>query len=214
LRDVKDVKCYVWKCEKQKRGQIHYHLVIPDFIPHPEIRKKWNALQKKAGLLDDWVKEHGHYRPPSTEIRAKRSDQMKYLVKDIVSEMAKTIDAWELQIGADVDKEIASGQLNIPFNLDFEHNRKAEIQARLQQRVTLEGKTWDCSLNLSRGTYYTVVFTNDHMEALQRMEADLIIKAEDWFTIVTFKGIGPPGILSADESAGLDIHLQSILSKN
>lgn len=212
LRDTKDVKCYVWKCEKQKRGQIHYHIVIPNFIIHTEIRRKWNGLQRKAGLLEEYALKHGHYRPPSTEIKAKKPNEMKYLVKDIVKEMAKSVDAWELEIADKVDEELAFDELNIPRGRDFEHRRRAEIERRLEERVSLEGKTWDCSLNLSRAKYYTITATHDHFDKLEQMSEDLIIKQEDWFSIITFKGEGPPGILNAFENWELDNYLQSILN--
>lgn len=211
--DQQTVKAYVWKAEKQKRGQIHYHLVIPDFIHHRKIRQKWNALQKKAGLLDDYAKEHGHFNPPSTEMKAKKTGEMKYLVKDIVSEMAKTVDAWELEIAKQVDAEIESGQLvGWKGFCDLDYLRKAEIAERLEKKVSIEGKTWDCSLNLSRAKYFTITVTPAHFDAMKLIENQLIFKQEDWFAIITFTGEGPPNILSGYEKWQMENHFKNILN--
>jgi len=44
---------YVWIAEKQKRGAIHYHLVLIDYIPIKEIFKAWN------GVVQKWQKKNG-----------------------------------------------------------------------------------------------------------------------------------------------------------
>jgi hypothetical protein len=212
LRDTKGVKAYVWKAELQKRLQIHYHIVFPDFIHHREIRKKWNHLQHKAGILTNFAKEYGHFMPPSTEIKAKQSTDCKYMVKNIIEEMAKTIDALELDIKTEIDKEIASGQLNLGTGSDFEYWYKKELTERVQRQVQINGKTWDCSLNLSHAVYYTVDLYAYHWNALEQIENTLIIKEGDWHLIITFKDTGPPEILSKKEREGLNIHLKSIIN--
>jgi len=46
---------YVWVAEKQKRGAIHYHLILIDFIPIEVIRKKWEAVVHKWEKTQDYT---------------------------------------------------------------------------------------------------------------------------------------------------------------
>ena len=83
LRKTKGVRSYIWKAELQKRGQIHYHITTPSFINWQEIRAKWNRLQMRAGLLDDYYNRFKSVDPNSTDIHQvyKKSDLTSYLIK-------------------------------------------------------------------------------------------------------------------------------------
>lgn len=85
LRRTKKINTYIWKAELQKNGQIHYHITTPAFINYQEIRDKWNNLQRKAGLLDKYAKEHGHYDANSTDVHKVKhiKDLSAYLIKYI-----------------------------------------------------------------------------------------------------------------------------------
>lgn len=89
LRRTKDVHTIIWKAEFQNRGQIHYHLIFPDFIHYAEIRDKWNDLQHAAGLLDEYAKEHGHFKPNSTDIHEIKF--VRNLANYILKELGKSM---------------------------------------------------------------------------------------------------------------------------
>ena len=40
------VKNYIWRAEKQKNGNIHFHVVIDKFIAWSELRDRWNQDTK------------------------------------------------------------------------------------------------------------------------------------------------------------------------
>lgn len=64
---------YVWKGEFQKRGQPHWHITTNNFLHMSWVRNEWNNLQKRAGYLDEYYKEHGHDNAPSTEVKSVRN---------------------------------------------------------------------------------------------------------------------------------------------
>lgn len=70
LRNKMGVRDYVWKAELTVAGTIHYHLCTNRYIDYMQLRSNWNTLLKKAGLLEKYHKEHGHYDANSTDIRA------------------------------------------------------------------------------------------------------------------------------------------------
>lgn len=83
LRSKKGVSDYIWKCELQQRGQVHYHITTNQFIRHDEIRTEWNEIQKAAGWLNDYNRKYGGWNPNSTDIHSvKKADKIDlYLAK-------------------------------------------------------------------------------------------------------------------------------------
>jgi hypothetical protein len=76
----------VWKAELQKRGQLHYHVIIDCYVDCKELNKKWNYLLKKHGFMDNHFAKFGHWQPTnSTNIRAvyKEKKICEYLVKEV-----------------------------------------------------------------------------------------------------------------------------------
>jgi hypothetical protein len=46
------VKHYIWRAEKQKNGNIHFHILINKFIHWNDIRNRWNRIINKLGYVD------------------------------------------------------------------------------------------------------------------------------------------------------------------
>jgi len=45
---------YVWRAERQKNLNTHYHIITDVFIPWSELRNCWNRIQQKIGLIDQY----------------------------------------------------------------------------------------------------------------------------------------------------------------
>lgn len=107
LTKYKGVRLYIWKAELQKRGQIHYHIVTPQFIEWNQIREKWNYLQWKAGYLEEFKAKHGHTNPNSTDIHSMRKVKnaaaylTKYLTKDPVKKNTEAKEEGDKEIKLD-----------------------------------------------------------------------------------------------------------------
>lgn len=101
LRRTLKIKMYVWVAELQKRGQIHYHMLLPDFVPWQEIRNKWNYYQLRAGYLDGFREKYGHSDPNSIDIHAtkkiKNAEQYlsKYLTKGGNVDVPQSGKVWD-----------------------------------------------------------------------------------------------------------------------
>jgi hypothetical protein len=86
---------YLWKAELQKRGQLHYHVVCDVFIHWKQIQYKWNELQQRNGLLEDYHKRYGYHKmPKSTDVHAiyKIKDIAGYLKKEIAKQYQNAKD--------------------------------------------------------------------------------------------------------------------------
>lgn len=83
LRQVHGMTGYVWKVELQERGQLHYHIVSDVYIHYQHLRNKWNSLLAKSGFMNEYIAEHQHQDPNSTDIHSvkKIRDLASYLLK-------------------------------------------------------------------------------------------------------------------------------------
>lgn len=77
LKKYENIKRYVWRAEKQDNGNIHYHLLINQFIEHQNLRKRWNRITNKLGYVDAYQKQMKEFFKngfrPSTNPNDKRS---------------------------------------------------------------------------------------------------------------------------------------------
>lgn len=88
LREKKGCRNWLYKCERQKNGRIHFHIIVDKYIKKEEIREVWNKLQEKEGYLSEYEAKYGRLSAPSTEIRLVRNQAQceryiaKYIAKD------------------------------------------------------------------------------------------------------------------------------------
>ena len=117
-------RLYVWKAEKQKRGQIHYHIVTDAWIMKTKISEKWNNLQSAAGYLDHYYKKHKHINAPSTEIHRVRH----------VNQIAAYLSAYFKQ--QKNDKEGTEGKVwDCSYNLKNAKYYTTEIDTATQKNI-------------------------------------------------------------------------------
>lgn len=84
------LKSYVWKAERQKNGNIHFHITTNCYIRHNHIREVWNNAQERIGFLDLFEKKWHHRNPNSTDVKVvkNKKDLAVYLAK-YVSKVAQ-----------------------------------------------------------------------------------------------------------------------------
>jgi hypothetical protein len=104
LRRHHQVNNYVWKAELQKRGQIHYHITLDQFVLYTDIRDKWNNLQNQHGLLDDYKMLNTGREANSTDVHAVRKVKnieaymVKYMSKDNADDVGTVGKVWDCSI--------------------------------------------------------------------------------------------------------------------
>jgi hypothetical protein len=53
-----DLKNFVWKVETQENGNIHAHFTTDTFIHWKDLRRVWNRILEKRGILDIYTNNH------------------------------------------------------------------------------------------------------------------------------------------------------------
>ncbi len=152
----KTVHCntYIWKAElqnnvdftgkeKQSKGQLHYHLILPNFIDRKLIQDKWNYILRINGLLDNYFLKYGSLDAPTTRIEKpyKGKNVGDYIIKEISKNCVSSTEIKELYNL----KEIA--QINSNKEEILKITKKIEVLLK-KESESIGGKCWGCSENL------------------------------------------------------------------
>lgn len=91
MQRVHGMRDYIWKAELQQRGTIHYHITTNTFINYQHIKKRWNQLLDKAGLMNDYKAKHGHSNPNSTDVhKVYNDDNIEAYMEKYISKASTT----------------------------------------------------------------------------------------------------------------------------
>lgn len=74
---------YIWKAEAQESGNIHFHIIVNQFVCHEWVREKWNKIQNDNGYIKKYNHENDKKKYPSTEAKGCQNvhDVRSYLLK-------------------------------------------------------------------------------------------------------------------------------------
>lgn len=128
LRRKYKCKSYVWRAEKQKNGNLHYHITTNQYIPYDTIRDDWNRIQEKLGFITKFSEKNGHTNPNSTDIHSVRGIRdlarymIKYMSKDVPESQRVYCKQW------DCSKDLKYRE-NISIEIDSDvHDQLVKIQ--------------------------------------------------------------------------------------
>lgn len=176
LRRTQKVTTYIWKVERQQRGQLHYHITTPSWIHYQEIRDKWNNIQRQ----NDWMKEYteatGSTDPNSTDIHSVRS--IKNLSGYMIKEFVKSIQ--------NINAEQEWKTLTEPEQNKYYSKGDTEPQAINRYIRNNYGKLWDCTLNLKKFKYMSIEETttvNEHISEWIEKNKCTVIPLENCIVI-------------------------------
>lgn len=74
---------YFWRAEKQKNGNIHFHLLIDCYIAKERLQEIWNRCLVKDLYINEFEHKYKHRNPPTTHIQQIPSNQniIDYVIK-------------------------------------------------------------------------------------------------------------------------------------
>lgn len=92
---------YIWKAEKQKNGNIHFHITTNKFLHYNHLRNTWNKYLNRLNFINEFEEKHGHRNPNSTDIHATYNIRnlenylIKYLTKQDSNKNKITCKNWD-----------------------------------------------------------------------------------------------------------------------
>lgn len=141
------LKNYVWKVEAQANGNIHVHFTTDTFMNHKGVRKVWNRILEKNGLIDAYHKKHS------------RMNLAEYIVRN---KMISNAD--EETLIRRYKQGVADNWTN-PNSTDVKAvNKIADIGAYMAKymsksdddRRQIQGRLWGCSYNISQANKLSI----------------------------------------------------------
>jgi len=112
---------YIWKAERQKNGNLHFHILTDTFIDKDHCRNYWNKLQSKLGFIDVFYSRHGHRNPNSTDTKAVKEEKgmVNYMLKYMLKEVEK---GKSLEIGRDISEKATGKIWDCSLNLKMKND--------------------------------------------------------------------------------------------
>lgn len=145
-----NVKKYVWRAEKQENGNIHYHLLINEFVEWSELRKRWNRICNKLGYVDSYQASQKEFFKNGFRLSINKNDkrtEQQQRKAYIIGQKSNwrspnSTDIHDTRKVRDIKRYVGKYMAKQP-QINIEELRPdSEI-------IVVEGRLWSCSQNLS-----------------------------------------------------------------
>lgn len=150
LRKAFKVDLYIWKAERQKNLNLHFHLIVDKYIPLAIVREKWNRYQDKLGYISNYYQHNStkistpttqrdYFNLNSTDVHSTRKikDLGRYLCKYMIKNNYST----KIRV-----KRNATHGTKIDRNIIGRYSSNCKKYLRNVEGI---GRIWGCSYNLS-----------------------------------------------------------------
>jgi len=155
LRKHHDVRNYIWRAEKQKNNNIHFHLLCDRFIDKSDLRQSWNRYCQNLGYVSrykanqlDWNKNGFTVRKRLLKTWSENAQKEAYL-RGLTEDWCNpnTTDVHSIKRLHNVKKYLCKYLCKSKFVSIPSH----EIDGKLcSELLTISGRLWACSESLSK----------------------------------------------------------------
>lgn len=189
LKKHYNVRNYIWRAEKQKNGNLHFHMLVDKFIPHQELRDRWNRIVNKLGYVDAYRCEMQNFHKNGFQVR---------------TDLLKT---WPIEKQKAAYRRGARTHWNSPNSTDIhsvqriqnvkqyiaKYLTKNEIEIQLEQSAesnisVQQGRIWSCNKELSniKGAQ-TIIDSELENELEDLLETDgTTILRDNYYSVIFF----------------------------
>lgn len=127
LRDSEGCENYIWKAEVQKNGNIHFHVILDQFVDKDEIRRKWNECQDNLRYHERYQVKFGDKQAPSTQIEiVENQEQIERYIGKYIS---------KTQGCRSIEGRVWDASKNVKTLRYFEIERDVTTEKNLQKEV-------------------------------------------------------------------------------
>lgn len=162
-----DLKNYIWKVEAQENGNIHAHFTTDTFIHWKDLRRVWNRILIKHGLMDTYTNKHKDLTFDQY------CDMYNPEGKTSIERLQKSFDFgcstnWQDPNTTDVHSVWSVKDLAAYL---AKYMTKSE-----EDRRQIKGRLWSCSYNLSASNKLVLELHGSHDQDLLESFFDQRIK--------------------------------------
>lgn len=181
-RQYHGLKNYVWRAERQKNGNIHFHILIDQFISWYDIRNRWNRIINKLGYVDEFHKLHNHKTPNSTDVHSTR--KVKNIKSYLSKYMCKQDQTAQINENGTINNEFQSGRI---WSCNHELSQTRGLNLIIDSEISEELKKVIDSgkYRFYEGVYFKVYYFDYHL--LRQSDANFLFK---YFSDYLFERLG------------------------
>lgn len=189
LKQKFKLKNYIYRAEKQKNGNIHYHILMDVFIWFTDIRDIWNRIQNKLGYVDRYSEEQrkwhiNGFRPrPDLYQYWPLGQQKKAYKQGLKSNFTRpnSTDIHSL-------KNIRNVRAYLLKYMSKEEIYVSGSEIEIDEKLLVKGRVWACSHNFSNITGLAVDVDSFIEEMLSRLERSKLVRIfnDTYFSVYYF----------------------------
>jgi hypothetical protein len=150
---------YVWRAERQRNGNVHFHIVTDVYMDHANLRLLWNHQLERLNFIDVFEKKHGHRNPNSTDVHS--VSKIKNLGAYMVKYMCKPAFLAKCFIAqppwTKPERKVKSKKSDRPFS-----------KLMTLEEAKINGRLWDCSTNLKQKHKCDFIIDTDTGELIEQ----------------------------------------------
>lgn len=172
------LKSYVWRAETQVNKRLHFHIITDTYIHWQDVRKTWNIIQQKHGIIDKYRQLMQNWHRDGFKVRPKLLYKWNYNAQ-LNAYKTGMLEHWNNPNSTDIH---AISHIENLSNYVTKYMSKDSDNSRL-----VEGKIWGCSNNLNGKYKCEVPAVNDVMYQLQNIKTELRDRVidKDYIQIIT-----------------------------
>lgn len=189
LQKVWHVKFYVWKAERQKNMNIHFHLIIDKYVPYGAIREQWNKYQSKLGYISSYWNQQSNKKSIPFNLR----DQFAVNSTDIhstkkIKDLKRYLCKYMVKNDTSNKIRLKRTKWNWKNTNDLDRSKYSATSKELLKNYKGIGRIWGCSHNLSNIKGAEEQLTLDLIEEIETISRDkrIFIKEESYFKYISF----------------------------
>lgn len=205
---------FLWRAERQKNGNLHYHILTDTYIDHKLIKDVWNDIMNNLGYIDQYklnqLEKAGHLNLISNEVLNNIKDihllesHRKKLLEEIP--MPNSTDIHHLKsiknaaayitkylnksTFADEVRNVNTLQNTSMINKDQADMMRAKL-VTINKKEQIQGRVWGSSKALKNLQDCKIFNSQDVTDFLTDVQEnhDPLIYSNEFVTIITVKGL-------------------------
>lgn len=208
---------YFWRAEKQKNGNLHFHMITNYYMNHQWIVKTWNKCLEKLGYVsrysekmkklswEEYYSKHG-----------KKSKKPFEKIKAYYVEQRKT--GWKMPNSTDIKKvgkvkNITAYVMKYVTKNTSDDKNYQKLTEEEKKKLKVDGRIWGCSDSIRKLKHYELVLWDkdrsskepiwDNRRKYEEIIDEMTVighKKYDWFEIMDFEESLTDKIMKNDNS--------------
>ena len=176
IRNRYKVRNYLWRAEKQKNNNIHFHILVDKFIPWSELRDRWNRIINKLGYVERYREEMNRFHKEGFQVRKELLQHWDYQ-KQIKAYQKGKINDWASPNSTDIHSL---------YRVNNVKDYVCKYCTKNEDNKEVSGRMWGCNYELSDIKGATMEQDTELKSALNQLieEYKPRIYAKDYYSVI------------------------------